>query len=370
MGAMRRAPGELPTGTVTFMFTDIESSTLLLQQMGEDAWAGVLAEHDRILRESVVANGGIEVNTEGDAFFVDFPEAVDAVAAALDVQRELARSELPHQVPLRVRMGLHTGEARLGGDDYIGLPVVHAARVAASAHGGQILISSECREALGALPGAVGLRSLGRHRLKDLGTPVELHQICHPDLGDGFPPLRTLDRVAHNLPIQPSSFLGRGDDLVLGTKLLSSNRLLSVTGPGGTGKSRLAFQLAAERLDDFPDGVWVVELADYNDPATVAKGLLSAVGVREEPGRTPTQTVVDFLSKRTALIVLDNCEHVIGAAAELADTLLRGCEGLRVIASTREPLRVAGEAVLGLGALGQGGQRSLPAAGDHRNIRG
>jgi predicted ATPase/class 3 adenylate cyclase len=352
--------GVLPSGMVTFVFTDIEGSTRLLEHLGEDAYSEALSEHHRILRQAIAAHRGVEVDTQGDAFFMVFPEAADALAATLDAQVTLARYPWPEGGAVRVRMGAHTGAGRLGGDGYVGLAVHQAARIASAAHGGQVLVSEETRLSLDTPPGGTTLRSLGRHRLRDMGAAVELHQLCHVDLEADFPAPRSLERVSHNLPIQPSSFLGRAEELAAGAKLLGATRLLSVTGPGGTGKTRLCYQLAAECLDSFPDGVWVAELAPLSDPTLVPIALASALSLRDEPGRSPTDTVVEHLRTRTALVVLDNCEHVIDAAAPLADTLLRRCERVRVIATTREPLRIAGERVWPLTPLGLPESPDLP----------
>jgi predicted ATPase/class 3 adenylate cyclase/Tfp pilus assembly protein PilF len=342
----------LPSGTVTFVFSDIEGSTPLLERVGDDAYERLLGEHHRILREAIAAHAGVEVSTEGDSFFVAFENAAEAVAMALAAQVALGGFRWPDEGTVRVRMGLHTGPGRLGGDGYVGLAVHQAARVCSAAHGGQVVVSEATRNACGGqLPGGAGWLELGRHRLAGLGDPVELHQLCHPNLGDSFPPLRSLQAVAHNLPVQLSSFLGRAQELAVGAKLLAGARLLSVTGLGGTGKTRVAYQLAAEQLAQFPDGVWVAELAALSDPDLVPAGLMSALGLRDEPGQTAIETVVSYLRDRRALVVLDNCEHLIDAAAALTAALLGGCGQLRVLATSREPLRVAGEFVWTLGPL-------------------
>jgi predicted ATPase/class 3 adenylate cyclase/Tfp pilus assembly protein PilF len=343
---------ELPSGVVTFVFTDIEGSTRLLQFLGDDAYGEALSAHHRILRQAIAAHDGIEFGSEGDAFFVAFARSADAIAAVIDAQIALARHPWPQGAVFRVRMGVHSGPVRVQGDNYVGLAVHEAARIATAAHGGQVVVSSEAKESVGDLGGAITLQSLGRHRLKDLGAPIELHQLCHDDLETSFPPLRSLESVSHNLPIQPSSFLGRTDELIAGEKQLRTCRLLTLTGPGGTGKTRLAFQLAATCLDSFPDGVWVAELADLSDPAFVPAALASALGLHDEAGRTTTETVVEHLRGCQALVVLDNCEHVVDAAAQLADALLRRCEDVRVLATTREPLHTAGETVWAIGPLG------------------
>jgi predicted ATPase/class 3 adenylate cyclase len=342
---------ELPTGTVTFVFTDVEGSTLMLEHLGDEAFERALADHYRILREAAGSYGGVEVNTQGDSFFVVFANAADALAAALSAQLALERHRWDGDLPVRVRMGVHTGEGRRGGRDYVGRAVHEAARIASAAHGGQIVVSEKTRQELGVVHPPTSLRSLGRHRLKDLGAPLELHQVCHPELRGDFPALRSLEPVSHNLPVQLSSFLGRTQELARGADLLRGTRLLTIVGPGGIGKTRLAYQLAGEQMTEYPDGVWVAELAEVSDPARVGPALMTAIGLRDEPGRGATETLVAFLRSRQALVVLDNCEHLVAAAAALAAELLRGSANVRILATTREPLRVAGETVWALEPL-------------------
>jgi len=348
----------LPTGTVTFLFTDIESSTRLLDSLGDDTYDAVLAKHDRILRDLMAEHSGAEVRSEGDGFFMAFADAGNAVAMALEAQIALGNVEWPHNGEVRVRMGLHTGPGRLGGDNYIGMAVHQATRICSAAQGGQVVVSEETRQAAEPPPAGAAWRSLGRHRLKNMGGPLELFQLCHPSVQADFPPLRSLERVTHNLPIQMSSFLGRHHELAVATKLLRTTRLLSVIGPGGTGKTRLAYQLAAEELHKFTDGVVVVEMASVADASLVPASLMAALGIRSEPGRTETETAVSYLRRRQTLIVLDNCEHLIDAAAALVTALLGGCEQIRIVATSREPLRVGGESVWGLGPL------TLPETGE------
>ena len=351
---MPEPPGALPTGTVTFLFTDIEGSTQLLQHLGDDVYTSVLDQHHSVMRAAIASHRGVEISTEGDAFFVVFPVAGDAVACTLAAQQSLLSASWPDGIEVRVRMGLHSGTGRLGADSYVGIAVHQAARIASAAHGGQVIASTETMQLAGAgeLDG-VTWRSLGRHRFKDLGAPIEVWQLCHAGLPDELPPLRSLERVAHNIPIQSSSFVGREEDLEVGSQRLLTSRLLTITGPGGVGKTRLAYQLAAERLADFPDGVWVVELASVEDASRVPAALCEAIGVREQPGRSPSEVAVEALATRRALVVLDNCEHVVDAAADLVAALLRRCAGVVVLATTREPMRVAGEAVWALQAFGE-----------------
>src|SRR5215208_1968360 len=288
----------LPSGTVTFLFTDIEGSTDLLRAHG-DAYATLLAEHRRALRAAFAAHGGREVDTQGDAFFVAFARAGG---------------------PVRVRMGLHTGDAVVGDEGYVGMSVHRAARIAHAAHGGQVLVSQATRELL--VDEDVGLVDLGEHRLKDLHAPQRLYQ-----LGEGaFPPPRTLDVARTNLPVQPTRLVGREQELAEALALLREEdvRLLTLTGPGGVGKTRLALQVAAEAVEDFPHGVWFVPLADVDDPARVRGRIGEALGLREA---APPEA---FLRERTLLLVLDNLEQLFGAGRDIA-ALLRSARSLKVI---------------------------------------
>ncbi|MGZ6269539.1 MAG: adenylate/guanylate cyclase domain-containing protein, partial [Candidatus Limnocylindrales bacterium] len=270
-------PGRsLPTGTVTFLFTDVEGSTRLLRQLG-DEYPPLLAEHNRILRESVEGQGGEVVGTEGDAVFAAFASAGRALAAATAAQRALAAASWPDGIDVRVRMGLHAGEAATSGDDYVGLDVHRAARIGAAAHGGQILLSDTVRALVEAtLPEGVELVDLGQHRLKDLARSEHLHQATVAGLRAEFPPLRTLDATPNNLPVQLTSFVGRGREVAEAARLLGTTRLLTLTGPGGTGKTRLSLQVAAEVADEYPDGAFFVPLAPIADPALVPTAILQA----------------------------------------------------------------------------------------------
>ncbi|HET6770917.1 MAG TPA: adenylate/guanylate cyclase domain-containing protein, partial [Actinomycetota bacterium] len=251
---------QLPTGTVTFLFSDIEGSTKLLQKL-EDSYLDLLADHARIFRSAIGEAGGIEVSTEGDSFFVVFPSPAAAVEAAARIQRLL--TEASFLEPVRVRMGLHTGEGRLGGENYIGIDVNRAARIAAAGHGGQVLVSDTTRSLVEhSLPDGVTVLDLGEHRLKDLAHPEHLYQLVVEGLQIEFPPPRTLDARPNNLPIQITSFIGREKELAkVKSLLVNGTRFLTLTGPGGTGKTRLALQAAAETLTEFADGAYFVDLA-------------------------------------------------------------------------------------------------------------
>src|SRR6266540_4375089 len=267
----------LPSGTVTFLFTDIEGSTRLLHELG-DGYAGALAEHRRILRETFSAHGGAEVDTQGDAFFVVFPSAPGAVRAAAQAVEKLSAG------PIRVRIGIHTGTPQVVEDGYVGVDVVRAARIAAAGHGGQVLVS----ESTAALLGSVELRDLGEHRLKDLTQPQRLYQLVIPGLETEFPALKTLENSPTNLPEQPTPLIGREEELAQTADLLRGDeiRLLTLTGSGGTGKTRLAMQLAADLLEEFPEGVFVVELAAIQDPSLVVPTIAQTLAVRELAGQS------------------------------------------------------------------------------------
>ncbi len=307
---------ELPTGTVTFMFTDVEGSTRLLHELG-DAYADVLAEHRRVLREAFARHNGVEVDTQGDAFFVAFPTATDALAAAGEGREAL------HAGPIRVRMGLHTGEPLVTAEGYVGIDVHRAARIAAAGHGGQILISQSTRELLP----ADCLRELGQHRLKDLTAPERIYQVGD----DEFPPLKTLNTT--NLPVASNPLVGRENELgELAALLTNSERLVTLTGPGGSGKTRLSLQVGAELLDSFPGGVFFVPLAPLSGPELVRPAIARAVGVRD----------LQEIGGRQALLLLDNFEHLLEAASDVAELLSSGTSA-KVLATSRAPLRIQGE---------------------------
>jgi len=334
---------ELPSGTVTLLFTDIEGSTVLAEQLA-DRWPGVLGEHNRILRETFSAHGGVELGAEGDALFVVFTSAADAAASAADAQRALAAHSWPGDATVRVRIGLHTGEPTATPDGYVGLDMHRAARIAAAAHGEQVLLSQTTRDLLPEILDGLTFRDLGDHRLKDLTGPQRLHQLCIEGLSADFPPPRTLEGRVTNLPAQPTSLVGRDRELEAVRELLlaEDTRMVTLTGPGGTGKTRLALQVAADAVEEFPDGVYGVLLAPVMDPEVVPFELARALGIEE----TPTQPIVEVLKAglvgRRTLIVFDNFEHVGPAASLLAD-LLSGCPRLKLLVTSREPLRLAAE---------------------------
>jgi predicted ATPase/class 3 adenylate cyclase len=332
----------LPTGTVTFLFSDIEGSTRLLQQLG-DGYAAVRDEHAAIVRRAVAEAGGVEVSTEGDSFFVAFASPVAAVAAAVAIQRGLAAHDWSPAPAVAVRIGLHTGDGVLGGDNYVGLDVNRAARIAAAAHGGQVIVSGATRALVEqALPDGTALRDLGRHRLKDLDLPEQLHDLVVEGLPADFPDPRTLDARPNNLPPQLTSFIGREDELAEARRLLGRARLLTLTGPGGTGKSRLALQLAADLLEELGDGAFFVDLAPVTDPALVPSAVAKALRVPEAAGRPLLEAVKDHLRDRRLLLVVDNFEQVV-AAAPVLEELLAAAPGLLVVATSRVALALRGE---------------------------
>jgi predicted ATPase len=309
----------LPTGTVTLLFTDVEGSTQLLHDVGEELYADLLAEHRQSLRRAFAAHGGVEVDTEGDAFFVAFPDAAGAVAATGEAQAALSGG------PLRVRMALHTGEPIPTEEGYVGMDVHHAARMCAAAHGGQVVLSATTRALL---PATADVVDLGRHRLKDLGEPVRLYQVGPRH----FPPLRSLN--ATNLPIQSTPLLGREHDVARLVSLAREARLLTLTGPGGTGKTRLALQVAAELVGSFPDGVFWVPLAPVTQPELVGPTIASALGATGE--------LHSHLRERRMLLLLDNFEQVLAAAPHLS-ALLTACPHVRLLVTSRALLRIEGE---------------------------
>jgi len=330
--------------TTTFLLTDIEGSTRNWEA-GEAVMRGALARHDAILSRIIVDHAGrvLTERGEGDSFFALFGVASDAVAAALDLQRTLAEEPWPDRTPIRVRMAIHTGEA---GPDQRGPDVNRCARLRAIARGGQVLLSATTANLVrGRLPAGASLQDLGPHRLRDLTIPERVFQLAHPDIPSAFPPLASLDSFRHNLPIQISSFVGRTAELATVASLLGEHRLVTLTGSGGSGKTRLAVQVAAELIDAFEDGVWFADLAPISDPALVAATVAAAAGVAEIPGRSLVATLADQLGGRRTILVIDNCEHLMAAAADLVDRLLRHAAGIRILATSQEALNVPGEIV-------------------------
>jgi predicted ATPase/class 3 adenylate cyclase len=355
----------VPTGNVTFLLTDIEGSTRNWDA-SESNMRSALGRHDALLARYIGEHGG-EVLTErgeGDSFFAVFPTAAGAVAASLAIQLAIGSEHWPERAPIKVRVALHTGEA---GQDVRGPDVNRCARLRALAHGGQILISATTAAlARAGLPDDASLQDLGQHRLRDLTVPERVFQLDHPGLPWSFPPLASLDAFRHNLPVQLTSFVGRAADLSTVTGLVAGHRLVTLIGAGGAGKTRLALQAGGDLLEDFGDGVWFVDLAPLTDPSLVPTAVATAVGVGGVPGRALVDTIAEHLATRTTLVILDNCEHLVGAASKLVDQLLRGAVGLRILATSREGLGVPGELVWrvpSLSAPDPDGARTAASAG-------
>jgi predicted ATPase/class 3 adenylate cyclase len=330
----------LPSGTVTLLFTDIEGSTRLLTELGAE-YQGLIARHHALIREEIVRTGGAEVKTEGDAFFVAFATAPSAVACAIGAQRAIAAEPWSGGHSVRVRIGIHTGQPVLADGDYVGLDVHRAARICAAAHGGQVVISDSTRAlAAGELPGGVSLRTLGEHRLKDLPEPMRLHQLVIEGLAADYPPLRSLGHG--NLPEPASSFVGREAEIDDLARLTEGPRLVTVTGPGGAGKTRVVIEVARRVQDRFADGAWFVPLDTITDPDLVVPAIARALAVREQPGGSISDVLADSLANWQLMLVLDNIEQVISAAPQIA-RLLASARDLRVICSSREALHLTGE---------------------------
>jgi predicted ATPase/class 3 adenylate cyclase/Tfp pilus assembly protein PilF len=333
----------LPTGTVTFLYTDIEGSARRWEERPAATRAAV-DRHFALLRAAVGAHRGRVFRIQGDGLCAAFATAPDALAAALAAQLALHAEPWPEGDALRVRMALHTGAAEVQDGDYVGACLNRLGRLLGISHGGQTLLSRITHDLVReSVPAGAGLRDLGAHRLRDLAAPEQLFQLLHPDLPEAYPPLRSLDALQNNLPLQLTSFVGREREIGAVGDLLDAHRLVTLTGTGGCGKTRLALQVAAGLGAVHPDGVWFVDLAPLTDPALVPQVVLAAMGLREAPSRPALATLTDHLGAKTVLLLLDNCEHLVEACARVADALLRACPCLRVLATSREALGVAGE---------------------------
>jgi predicted ATPase/class 3 adenylate cyclase len=332
----------LPSGTVTFLFTDIEGSTQLWEKYPE-AMKSALARHDALLRGICKAHHGHVFKTVGDAFCVAFTNALEAVNAAIESQSALYTENWGETV-IKVRMALHCGEVETRDDDYFGQPLNRVARLLSAGHGGQILLSATIKEnILKNLPQNISLRDMGERRLKDLAQPEHIFQLIIPNLPNDFPPLKTLDVFRTNLPAQLSSFVGREKEIGQIKKRMEQYRLVTLTGSGGIGKTRLSIQVAADSLDEFPQGVWFVELAPLTDPALIPQALCAAIGLTPQADVNLLDALKDFLRPRKILLTVDNCEHLIDACAQLSEALLLACPDLAIIASSREALGIEGE---------------------------
>jgi predicted ATPase/class 3 adenylate cyclase len=347
--AARAVP--LPTGTVTFLFSDIEDSTQRWESHRE-AMKAAVARHEQLMGAAIKQHGGYVFKTVGDAFCAAFPTAPDAVAAAIDAQLTLAKEDFSAVDGLRIRMGLHTGFAEERNADYFGPAVNRVARLMSIGHGGQVLLSGVSRElAHSDLPSGVSLVELGSHRLKDLTEPEEVWQLTIESLAADFPALKSLDTLPNNLPIQVTSFRGREYDLDEVKKLLAEHRLLTLIGAGGIGKTRLAMQVGAEVLEQFPDGVWIADLAAITDPELVSSVIAQVLGMTQVEGRRVDESISQWLKRKTILLILDNCEHLLGTVAILADAVHRNCPQVRILATSRQALGVSGEQVMRLPSL-------------------
>jgi predicted ATPase/class 3 adenylate cyclase/Tfp pilus assembly protein PilF len=335
-----------PTGTLTFLFTDIEGSAKMWERSPQ-AMQAALARHDELLRRAIEQHGGYVFKTVGDAFCCTFPTAPDALEAALEAQRLLLKERWAESDPLRVRMALHMGAAEERDGDYFGPPVNRVARLLSAAHGGQVLLSLPTHEMVrDQLPAGMKLAELGEYRLKDLFRPDRVFQLVSPDLPSEFPPLRTLDTYRNNLPLQPTPLVGREKEASELCDLLrgEATRLLTLTGPGGIGKTRLALQAAADLLEDFPDGTFFVPLATLSEAELFSSAVAETLGLRETGEQSLDESIKDYLHQRRLLLLLDNFEQVLGAAPTVTE-LLAGAPGLKVLATSRAPLGLYGEHV-------------------------
>src|SRR5687768_13550687 len=336
---------------VTFLFTDIEGSTRLWEQEPE-RMPQVMARHDAISRAAVERNRGTIVKMTGDGVHAAFDRPLDAVIATLEIQQRLLEAEAADSLPLPLRCGLHAGVDERRDGDFYGRAVNRAARIMCAAHGGQMLLSEVvAAQVTGMLPDGATLRDLGTVRLRDLSGPEHIYQLVHPNLRADFPALRSLEGTPNNLTQQLNSFVGRERELAEIKQMLASNRLVTLLGMGGIGKSRLSMQLAAELLDDFPDGVWFVELAALTDPSLVAQAVASVLGVKEEAGGSVIDALSKYVRDLRLLVILDNCEQVVHGCADVSKRLLQAGARVKILTSSRDYLQVAGETVYHLPTL-------------------
>ena len=340
-----------PAGTVTLAFTDIEGSTSLLQALG-DRYPEMLADHHRLIREAFARHGAVERGSAGDGLYFVFPAARGAVQAAVDAQLAIASRAWPDGIVIRDRMGLHTGEPWSASEGYVGLDVHRAARICAAGHGGQILISQMTRDLIVEdLRPPMGVIDLGVHRLRSLDTALRLYQVTGPGLAADFPPPRTTETRRNNLKLEVTSFIGREREIEQATRMLGESPLLTLTGPGGVGKTRVGLRLARMLLDQFEDGAWIVECGSLTDQAFVLPSIVSTIGLTEPTGRSLLAAIVDHLKGKRLLLVLDDCDPVLAACAELAEALVRSCSAVRIVVTSREALGVPGEAILPIASL-------------------
>jgi len=367
----------LPSGTVTFLFTDIEGSTKLSQEY-PDEMPALLARHNEILDQSIKNHNGYVMRIVGDSYSAAFHNVRDAVDSALEAQNKLDK-EAWSPAPIKVRMGIHTGAAKPTDDsenpEYDGYATLALTqRVMSAGHGGQLLISQAAHDLLaGNLPESAKLINMGEHNLKDIVQIQRIYQVNAPDLPSEFPPLKTQKIKNHNLPVKLTTFIGRERELVEAKKRLNEAKLLTLIGPGGTGKTRLSVQLGGDQLALYPDGVWMIELAPLADPALITQTIASVFGLRESPDRPLIELVTDYLRAKSALLILDNCEHLIDACARIAESLIQACANLKILASSREALGVSGETTYRVPSLSLpqdlGGLKDLTGLMDYESIR-
>ena len=333
----------MPDGTVTFLFTDIEGSTRLWEAHPESMRVS-LARHDALMREAITGSNGYVFKTIGDAFCAAFATAAQGVQAVLAAQLALKNERWPEETPIRVRMALHTGAVERRDDDYFGPPVNRVARLLATAHGEQSILSQTTYDLVrDSLPPGVSLHDLGTHLLKDLARPEQVFQLRHPALRAEFPTIRSLSNQPNNLPLQLTSFVGREAEIERVKSLLESYRLVTLSGAGGSGKTRLSLQVAADLLETFPDGVWLVELAAVQDSDQVGRAVADILAIQERKDQLLSSTIAEQVRSKKILLVLDNCEHLVESCARLADALLKSCPGLKIIATSREALGIPSE---------------------------
>jgi predicted ATPase/class 3 adenylate cyclase len=344
-------PHDQPTATVTLVFTDMEGSTALLQALG-DRYRELLADHHRLIREAFARQGAEERGSAGDGLYFAFPAARAAVQAAIDAQLAMAAHSWPDGIPVRDRMGLHTGEPWNVSEGYVGLDVHRAARICAAGHGGQILISQTTHDLIADdVRPPLGFLDLGSHSLRSIDAPQRLYQVVAPGLERDFPPPRTSDAGRNNLKLEVTSFIGREREIEEASQMLEHSALLTLTGPGGVGKTRVGLRLARVLLDRFEDGTWIVECGALTDPAFVLPSVVSAIGLNEAAGRSLLAALVDHLRAKRLLLVLDDSDPVLSGCAELAEALVRSCPSVRILVTSREALGVNGEAILPIASL-------------------
>jgi predicted ATPase/class 3 adenylate cyclase/Tfp pilus assembly protein PilF len=358
-------PSASASTTVTFVFTDLEGSTRLLSTL-RDGYGPLLEAYHELIAQNFGEHGGTQLDQAGDGLFYSFPSARRAVAAVAQAQLAMAQREWPSGAIVRARMGIHTGEATSRRTGYVGMDVHRAARIASAGHGAQTLLSGVTRDLVATdLPEGAALADLGEHWLKDLAQPEHLYQLNVEGLPQAFAPLKSLVTLPNNLPRHLNTFVGRREDVAEVRQLTTESPLVTLTGPGGVGKTRLCLQVAAEVLDSFADGAWLIELESLSDASLVAQQVAVALGISEAADGDVAASVLGHLRSREALLILDNCEHVIDACAQLANSLLRACPGLRILTTSREPLGVPGERLYPVRSLSvpHGNKRLTAATG-------